>query len=155
MGTLKSFFVWIDIIEDLYKISLTRLSRKDTKFEWSEKQEQAFQILKEKLSQAPMLVLPEGNEDFVVCCDASYYGLGCALMQLGRVIVYTSRQLKSHEMKYPTHDLELAVVVIALKIWRHYLYSVKSTIYTDHKSLKYFFDQRDLSMRQRRWLDLV
>ncbi|KAI3744341.1 hypothetical protein L1987_57420 [Smallanthus sonchifolius] len=99
--------------------------------------------------------LPEGVEDFVVYSDASKLGLGCVLMQRGKVIAYASRQLKTHEANYPTHDLELAAVVFALKIWRHYLYGTKCTIYTDHKSLKYFLDEKDLNMRQRRWLELV
>ncbi|KAI3773407.1 hypothetical protein L1987_47934 [Smallanthus sonchifolius] len=92
---------------------------------------------------------------FVVHLDASHSGLGCVLMQRGKVMAYASRQLKTHEVNYPTHDLELAAVVFALKIWRHYLYGAKCTIYTDHKSLKYFFDQKDLNMRQRRWLEFV
>ena len=144
-------------IQDFSKIAspLTKLTRKDVKYVWSDTQEMAFQTLKLKLSQAPVLVLPEGVEDMSVYCDASSYGLGCVLMQRGKVIAYASRQLKEHEKNYPTHDLELAAVVFALKIWRHYLYGVKCTIYTDHKSLKYFFDQRDLNNRQRRWLDLV
>ncbi|KAD6455060.1 hypothetical protein E3N88_09766 [Mikania micrantha] len=112
-------------------------------------------VLKEKLTQAPILALPDGNDDFVVYADASRQGLGCVLMQRGRVIVYASRQLKIHEANYPTHDLELAAVVFALRIWRHYLYGVKSTIYTDHKSLKYFFELKDLNIRQRRWLELL
>ncbi|KAI3775941.1 hypothetical protein L1987_45701 [Smallanthus sonchifolius] len=82
-------------------------------------------------------------------------GLGCVLMQRGKVIAYASRQLKIHEVNYPTHDLELAAVVFMLKIWRHYLYGVKCTIYSDHKSLKYFFEQKELNMRQRRWLELL
>ncbi|KAJ9557122.1 hypothetical protein OSB04_011736 [Centaurea solstitialis] len=96
-----------------------------------------------------------GVEDMTVYCDASHLGLGCVLMQRGRVIAYASRQLKPHEANYPTHDLELAAVVFALKIWRHYLYGVKCTIYTDHRSLRYFLDQPNLNMRQRRWLDVV
>ena len=91
----------------------------------------------------------------MVYCDASRQGLGCVLMQAGKVIAYASRQLKEYEQRYPTHDLELAAVVFALKIWRHYLYGDKCEIYTDHKSLKYFFTQKDLNMRQRRWLELV
>ncbi|KAL4034988.1 hypothetical protein IC575_003662 [Cucumis melo] len=87
--------------------------------------------------------------------DASKKGLGCVLMQQGKVVAYASRQLKSHEQNYPTHDLELAAVVFALKIWRHYLYGEKIQIFTDHKSLKYFFTQKELNMRQRRWLELV
>ena len=87
--------------------------------------------------------------------DASRQGLGCVLMQGGRVIAYASRQLKEHENRYPTHDLELAAAVHALKIWRHYLIGNKCDIYTDHKSLKYFFTQEDLNMRQCRWLELI
>ena len=87
--------------------------------------------------------------------DASKCGLGCVLMQNGRIIAYASRQLKDYEKNYPTHDLELAAVVFALKIWRHYLYGERCEIYTDHKSLKYFFIQKELNMRQRRWLELM
>ena len=87
--------------------------------------------------------------------DASHKGLGCVLMQHGKVIAYASRQLKDYEKRYPTHDLELAAVVFALKIWRHYLYGEKCEIYTDHKSLKYIFTQKELNMRQRRWLELI
>ncbi|GJY90443.1 putative reverse transcriptase domain-containing protein [Tanacetum coccineum] len=97
--------------------------------------ELAFQTLKDKLCNAPVLALPDGPEDFVVYCDASGIGLGCVLMQRGKVIAYASRQLKIHEENYTTHDLELGAVVFALKIWRHYLYGTKSVIYMDHKSL--------------------
>ncbi|KAK1422205.1 hypothetical protein QVD17_25165 [Tagetes erecta] len=144
-------------IQDFSKIAspLTKLTRKDTKFVWSKEQEQAFQTLKEKLTQAPVLSLLEGTDDLIVYSDASYLGLGCVLMQRGKVIAYASRQLKPNEVNYPTHDLELAAVVFALKTWRHYLYGVKCIIYSDHKSLKYFFDQKDLNMRQRRWLELI
>lgn len=122
---------------------------------WGQDQERAFEELKARLTQAPVLLLPEGSEDLVVYSDASYSGLGCVLMQRGKVIAYASRQLKVHDVNYPTHDLELAVVVFTLKIWRHYLYGTKCTIFTDHKSLKYFFEQKDLNMRQRRWLELI
>ena len=88
-------------------------------------------------------------------CDASRAGLGCVLMQSGRVIVYGSRQLKNYEQNYPTHDMELAVVVFALKIWRHYLYGEEFEVYSDHKSMKYIFTQWDLNMRQRRWMVLL
>ncbi|KAI3821409.1 hypothetical protein L1987_08976 [Smallanthus sonchifolius] len=144
-------------IQDFSKIAspLTKLTRKEEKYEWGPKQDEAFKELKEKLTQTPVLALPEGNEDLVVYSDASGQGLGCVLMQRGRVIAYASRQLKVHEVNYPTHDLELAAVVFALKIWRHYLYGVKFTIYSDHKSLKYFFEQKELNMRQRRWLELL
>ncbi|GKF59855.1 putative reverse transcriptase domain-containing protein, partial [Tanacetum coccineum] len=95
-----------------------------------------------------------GVEDFVVYCDASNQGLGCVLMQRGKVIAYGSRQLKIHEKNYTTHDLEFEAVVFALKTWRHYLYGIKSVIYTDHKSLQCIFDQKDLNMHQRRWNEL-
>ncbi|KAJ9557277.1 hypothetical protein OSB04_011891 [Centaurea solstitialis] len=103
-------------------VPLTSLTRKDVKFEWTEAQDKAFQTLKDCLTNAPILALPEGSEDFVVYSDASLLGLGCVLMQRGKVIAYASRQLKEYEKKYPTHDLELAAVVFALKLWRHYLY---------------------------------
>jgi hypothetical protein len=96
---------------------------------------------------APILALPESGKRFTVYTDASRIGLGCVLMQEGRVIAYASRQLKTHEQNYPTHDLELAAVVFALKSWRHYLYGESCDIFTDHKSLKYIFTQRDLNLR--------
>ncbi|GJU72817.1 putative reverse transcriptase domain-containing protein [Tanacetum coccineum] len=122
----------------------------------SDKLDESFpKILKEKLCNAPVLALPDGPDDFVVYCDASKLGFRCVLMQKGKVIAYASRQLKTHEKNYTTHDLELGAVVFALKIWRHYLYGTKSVIYTDHKSLQYIFDQKDLNMRQRRWIELL
>ncbi|GJX92259.1 reverse transcriptase domain-containing protein, partial [Tanacetum coccineum] len=133
---------------------LTSLTQKNQKYEWGEKEEEAFQTLKNKLCDAPILSLPDGIEDFVVYCDASSQGLGCVLMQRGKVIAYASRQLKIHEKNYTTHDLELGAVVFALKTWRHYLYGTKSVIYTDHKSLQHIFDQKELNMRQRRWIEL-
>ncbi|GJR86352.1 putative reverse transcriptase domain-containing protein [Tanacetum coccineum] len=117
-------------------------------------EENAFQTLKDKLCNAPVLALPDGLEDFVVYCDASGLGLGCVLMQRCKVIAYASRQLKIHEKNYMTHDLELGAVVFALKTWRHYLYGTKSVIYTDHKSLQHIFSQKELNMRQRRWIEL-
>ncbi|KAI3701792.1 hypothetical protein L6452_27141 [Arctium lappa] len=131
------------------------LTKKNVKFVWNEDQEKAFRTLQKKLCEAPILSLPEGSEDFVVFSDASKMGFGCVLMQRGKVIAYASRQLKVHEKNYPTHDLELAAVVFALKLWRHYLYGTKCTLYMDHKSLKYVFDQKELNMRQRRWLELL
>ncbi|WVZ90691.1 hypothetical protein U9M48_036972 [Paspalum notatum var. saurae] len=104
---------------------------------------------------APVLTLPDLHKDFVVYCDASRHGLGCVLMQDNKVVSYASRQLRAHEENYPTHELELAAVVHALKIWRHYLMGNKCKIYTDHKSLKYIFTQTELNMRQRRWLELI
>ena len=111
--------------------------------------------MKRRLTTAPVLTLPDIHRDFVVYCDASRQGLGCVLMQDGKVVAYASRQLRPHEQNYPTHDLEFAAVVHALKIWRHYLIGNKCEIYTDHKSLKYIFTQPDLNLRQRRWLELV
>src|SRR5207244_7509815 len=95
------------------------------------------------------------NKEFSVYCNASGQGIGCVLMQDGHVIAYASRQLRKHEQNYPTHDLELAAVVHALKIWRHYLVGKRTEVYIDHKSLKYFFTQPDLNLRQRRWLELI
>ncbi|GKE42950.1 putative reverse transcriptase domain-containing protein, partial [Tanacetum coccineum] len=97
----------------------------------------------------------EGSEDFVVYYDASHKGLGVVLMQREKVIAYASRQLKIHEKNYTTHDLELGSIVFALKIWRHYLYGTKCTVFTDHKILQHILDQKDLNMRQRRWLELL
>ncbi|GKB00787.1 putative reverse transcriptase domain-containing protein [Tanacetum coccineum] len=144
------------VIENFSKIakSLTILTQKSKTFDWGEEQELAFQTLKDKLCNAPVLALPDRPKDFVVYCDASGIGLGCVLMQRGKVIAYASRQLKIHEENYTTHDLELGAVVFALKIWRHYLYGKNSVIYTDHKSLQHIFSQKELNMRQRRWIEL-
>nr|CAE02079.2 OSJNBa0074B10.7 [Oryza sativa Japonica Group] len=131
------------------------LLKKEEKFVWSPQCEKAFQTLKEKLVSSPVLILPDTRKDFIVYCDASRQGLGCVLMQEGHVVAYASRQLWPHEGNYPTHDLELAAVVHALKIWRHYLIGNRCEIYTDHKSLKYIFTQSDLNLRQRRWLELI
>ncbi|GJV88246.1 putative reverse transcriptase domain-containing protein [Tanacetum coccineum] len=134
--------------------SLTILTQKSKTFNWGEEHEYAFQTLKDKLCNAPVLALLDRSEDFVVYCDASRIGLGCMLMQRGKVIAYASRQLKIHKNNYTTHYLELGAVVFALKIWRHYLYGTKSVIYKDHKSLQYIFSQKELNMRQRRWIEL-
>ncbi|GJY67633.1 putative reverse transcriptase domain-containing protein, partial [Tanacetum coccineum] len=134
--------------------SIRKLTQKGIKFDWGEKEENAFQLIKQKLCSAPILALPEGSEDFVVYCDASHKGLGAVLMQREKVIAYASRQLKVHEKNYTTHDLELGSVVFALKIWRHYLYGTRCTVFTDHKSLQHILDQKELNMRQRRWLEL-
>ncbi|KAF5789771.1 putative nucleotidyltransferase, Ribonuclease H [Helianthus annuus] len=144
-------------IEGFSKIAvpLTSLTHKDKPFVWGTAQETAFQTLKHMLCHAPILTLPDGSDDFVVYCDASNLGLGCVLMQRDKVIAYASRQLKIHEKNYITHDLELGAVVFALKIWRHYLYGTKCTIFTDHKSLQHIFNQRELNMRQRRWVELL
>ncbi|GJV23795.1 putative reverse transcriptase domain-containing protein [Tanacetum coccineum] len=121
----------------------------------TEIQEAAFQLINQKLCSAPILALPKGSEDFIVYCDASIKGLGAVLMQREKVIDYALRQLKIHEKNYTTHDLELGAVVFALKIWRHYLYGTKCTMFTDHKSLQHILDQKELNMRQRRWLEFL
>ena len=114
---------------------LTKLTRKEENFVWSEACQQSFDELKRKLTSTPVLTLPSGQEGYTVYCDASRQGLGCVLMQHENVIAYASRQLKKHEQNYLTHDLELADVVFALRIWRHYLYGVPCRVFTDHKSL--------------------
>ena len=132
---------------------MTELLKKNKKFVWSEECEKRFNELKTRLMLAPVLALPDIYRSFDVYCDASREGLGCVLMQDGKVVAYASQQLRPHEGNYPTHDLELAVVVHALKIWRHYLIGKRCQIFTDHKSLKYIFTQLDLNLRQRRWLE--
>ncbi|CAA0832795.1 Uncharacterized mitochondrial protein AtMg00860, partial [Striga hermonthica] len=144
-------------IEGFSKIALplSQLTRKSVKFDWTDRCEASFQELKRRLTSAPVLTIPDPSRSFTIFSDASRQGLGCVLMQDGQVVAYASRQLKPHEQNYPTHDLELAVVVHALKIWRHYLYGGRCEIFTDHKSLQYIFTQKELNMRQRRWLELV
>jgi hypothetical protein len=118
-------------------------------------QYEAFEQLKKLLTIAPVLAQPDIEKSFDVYCDASGIGLGCVLMQEGRVIAYASRQLCQHDDHYPMHDLELAAVVHALKIWRHYLLGNVCHIYIDHKSLEYIFTKPELNMRQRSWLELI
>jgi hypothetical protein len=119
--------------------SMTLLLKKDKKFEWTDKCEESFQELKKRLVSVPILTMPDVTKDFVIYCDASKLGLGSVLMQEGKGTSYLSRQLKPHEVNYPTHDLDLAAVVHALKTWRHYLIGNRCDIYTDHKRLKYIF----------------
>jgi len=144
-------------IEGFSKIAkpMTKLLKKDKKFEWTQDCEQNFSELKKRLTTAPVLTLPDVHHSFDVYCDASRQGIGWVLMQDDKVVAYASRQLRPHEGNYPMHDLELAAVVHALKIGRHYLIGKKCQIFTDHKSLKYIFTQPDLNLRQRRWLELV
>ncbi|KAK2443611.1 hypothetical protein QL285_014700 [Trifolium repens] len=136
-------------------LPLTRLTRKGADFDWDATCDWSFKTLKEKLTTAPVLVIPDPTRKYVVYCDASNKGLGCVLMQDGAVVAYASRQLKPHEQNYPTHDLELAAIIFALKIWRHHLYGVQFDLFSDHKSLKYLFDQKELNMRQRRWMEYL
>ncbi|WVZ71142.1 hypothetical protein U9M48_019762 [Paspalum notatum var. saurae] len=144
-------------IKNFSKIAkpMTALTQKNAKFAWSSKCEEAFGTLKKLLTSAPVLAQPDITKPFDVYCDASGSGLGCVLMQEGRVIAYASCQLRKHEVNYPTHDLELLAVVYALKKWRHYLLGNTCHIYTDHKSLKYIFTQLELNISQRRWLELI
>jgi hypothetical protein len=144
-------------IEGFSKIAkpMTALLANKVEFKWTPKCQEAFEALKEKLTTTHVLVLLDVHKSFSVYCDACYTSLGCVLMQEGRVVSYSSRQLKVHEKNYPIHDLELAVVVHALMTWRHYLYGHKCDVYIDHKSLKYIFTQSELNMRQRRWLELI
>ncbi|GJY92222.1 putative reverse transcriptase domain-containing protein, partial [Tanacetum coccineum] len=144
-------------IEGFSKIAklISKLTQKKVKFVWGDKQEVAFQLLNQKLCSAPILALPEGIEDFIAYYDASKKGLGVVIMQREKVIAYASHQLKIHEKNYTTHDLELGAVVFALKIWRHYLYGTKCTVFTDHKSLQHNLNQKELNMMQRCWLELL
>nr|GEY22198.1 hypothetical protein [Tanacetum cinerariifolium] len=129
--------------------------KRNVKFVWNEEREKSFEELKKRLVSAPILTLSSGSVGFQIYSDTSKKGLEGVLMQHGKVIAYASRQIKPYEENYPTHDLELAAVVFALKIWRLYLYGETRDIFTDHKSLKYIFTQKELNMRQRRWLELL
>ncbi|GJY83919.1 putative ribonuclease H-like domain-containing protein [Tanacetum coccineum] len=117
---------------------MRKLAQKSVKFDWGEKEEAAFQMLKHKLCSALILAILEGSENFLVYCDASHKGLGVILMQKEKVVAYASRQLKIHEKNYMTHDLQLGAVVFALKMWRHYLYGTKCTVFTDYKRNRFY-----------------
>jgi hypothetical protein len=134
---------------------ITDLLNKEDKFVWNAEHDEAFRTLKKLLTISLVLAQPDIAKSFDVYCDASGTGLGCVLMQEGHVIAYSSHQLCPHKEHYPTHDLELAAVVHALCTWWHYLLGNVAHIFTDHKSLKYFFTQADLNMQQRRWLELI
>ena len=150
---IKSFLGLADyyrcFVESFSKLSgpLITLARKNTHFLWTNECEQSFQELKRRLVTAPILTLPSESCGFVIYSDASRKGLGYVFIQNDKVVTYASRQLKSYELNYPTHDLKLAAIVFALKIWRHYLYEEKCEIFTDHKSLKYLFTQKELNLR--------
>ncbi|GKB43138.1 putative reverse transcriptase domain-containing protein [Tanacetum coccineum] len=118
---------------------MTKLTQKKVKFDWGDKQKAAFQLLKKKLCGAPILALHKGAKNFIIFYDALHKGLGAVFMQNEKVVAYASRQLKIREKNYTTHDLELGVVVFALKIWRHYLYGTKCTVFTNHKQFKITF----------------
>ncbi|GJS18955.1 putative reverse transcriptase domain-containing protein [Tanacetum coccineum] len=154
LGLVGYYRRFIEVFSKIVK-SMTKLTQKNVKFDWEEKEEAAFQLIKQKLCGAPILALPKGSENFIVYCDAYHKGLGVVLRQNEKVIAYASRQLKIHEKNYTTHDLELGAVVFALKMWRHYLYRTRCTIFTNHKSLQHILDQKELNMRQRCWLELL
>jgi hypothetical protein len=139
-------------IDGFSKISkpMTELLAKGKTFEWTRRREASFQELKKRLTTTPILTMPNMEKPFSIYCDASGQGLGCVLKQDGHVVAYASRQLRKYEEKYPTHDLELATMVHALKIWRHYNIGKRCEVYSDHKSLKYKFTQPDLNLRQRK-----
>ena len=124
---------------------MTRLTRKEVKFEYNDLCEKSFQELKRRLTSAPILIILKRGLRYTIYCDASKDGLGCVLMQSGRVVAYDSWQLKNHEQNYPTHDMELAAIVFALKIWCHYLYGEQFELFSDHKILKYIFTQQYLN----------
>ena len=134
---------------------ITSLQRKEKKFQWTKECERSFQQLKKLLTSASIQRIAYPNEDFVVCTDACKEGLGRVLSQNGFIICYESRKLKEHERLYPTHDLELASIVHALKKWRHYLMGRRFELRTCHHSLKYLFDQPTLNVRQSRWLEFL
>ena len=134
---------------------LHKLLKKNVRFEWSKECQKSMDELKRRLTIAPVLTLPNDSSDYVIYSDVSLKGMGCVLMQNKQIISYLSRQLKSHERNYSTHDLELATVVFVLKAWRHYLYRQKCKIYFDHRSLKYITIQKELNLRHRRWVELI
>jgi hypothetical protein len=144
-------------IEGFSKIAkpMTSLLEKGREFKWDEKCQDSFDQLKKRLMLPPVLVMRDLQKGLDIYCDACGQGLGCVLMQEEHVIAYSSRQLRKHELNYPTHDLELAAIVYALKIWKHYIMGTKCQVYTEHKSLKYIFTQKDLNLRQHRCLELI
>jgi hypothetical protein len=161
VGDIRSFLglagYYRRFIEGFSKISkpMTELLEKDKKFEWTSACEASFQELKKRLTTFPVLVMPDMEKLFSIYCDVSGQELGCVLMHDGHMVAYSSRQLRKHEAHYPTHDLELAAVVHALKNWRHYLMGKRCELYMDHKSLKYILTQLNLNLRHRRWLELI
>ena len=134
---------------------MTKLTRKEDKFEWNDLCERAFQELKRRLTSTPILIVLDKGQGYIVYCDASKEKPGCVLMQFRRVVAYGSRQLKFHKQSYLMHNMELAAIVFALKIWHHYLYDEQFKVFLDHKSLKCIFIQQDLNMRQHRWIEYL
>jgi hypothetical protein len=154
VGDIQSFLgfarYYRRFIKGVLKISkpMTEQTENHKKFKWMPTCESSFHELKKRLMTAPILVMSDMEKPFSIYCDVSGQGLGCVLMQDDHMVDYASRQLRKHEVNYPTHNLELATVVHALKIWRHYLMGNRSELYTDHKSLKYVFILSNLNLRQ-------
>jgi hypothetical protein len=161
VSDIKSFMGLVSyyrrFIVGFSKIShpITSLQKKGTKFEWTLKCENNFNLLKELLTSAPVLKIADPNESFVVCTDTCKEGIGGVLMQNGHFIGYESKKLKKHERNYATHDLELASIVHALSMWRHYLTGKKFESRRDHIGLNYLFEQPRLNSRQTRWLEFL
>jgi hypothetical protein len=134
-GYYRRFIEWFSKIVK----PITSLLEKGREFKWDSKCQDSFDQLMLRLMSPPVLVMPDLQKGFDIYCDACGQGLGCVLMQEGHMIAYASRQLWKHELNCPTHDIELAAIVHALKIWRHYIMGTKCQVFTDHKSLKYIF----------------
>ena len=152
---LVGYYRWF--VKGFSKIAnpIIELQKKNKKFVWTEKCAEAFRRLKELLTTAPILKVPDMDANFLVCTDASKEGLGGVLMQDGQVIAYISRKLRRHEDNYATHDLDLLAIVYALKAWIHYLVGQKFELKTDHCGLQHIFSQSDLNARQWRWSELL
>jgi hypothetical protein len=144
-------------IEGFSKISkpMTELFEKGKTFDWTARREASFQELNKRLTTAPVLTMPDMEKPFSIYCDTSGQGIGCVLMQDGHVVAYASRQLRKHEEKYLTHNLELVAIVHALNIWRQYIIGKICEVYSYRKSLQYIFIHPDLNLRQKRWLELI
>jgi hypothetical protein len=134
---------------------ITALQKKGDKFTWTQECEEIFQTLKHLLTHAPILKIADPEADFLMCTNACKEGLRGVLMQEGSVVCYESRTFSEHEVNYVTHDLELAAIVHALKMWRYYLLGRKFVLMTDHCGLRYLFDQPKLNSRQARWMTLL
>ena len=151
MGIIGYYQRFIEVFSRIANL-IAFLQKKGKKFDWNHKCEERFKKLKNLLTSAPILRIVDPNKEFVVCKDTCNDGLGGVLTQEGHAIAYESRKLKVHEKNYATYDLELAVVIHALKMWRHHLIGRKFVLMTDNKGLKYLLDQPNLNARQARWL---
>ena len=161
VSDIKSFMgitgYYKKFIEGFSKIAypINSLQKKGKKYEWTKQCEESFNKLKHLLTNAPILKIVDHFKDFIVCIDAYNEGLGGVLLQDNYVVAYESRKLKDHEKNYVTHDLELAAIIHALKMWRHYLIGRNFLLMSDNISLKYLFDQHNLNARQARWLSFL